>query len=136
MYQYDIYEMKSLYDACCDVIQRSPLTIIKDTYMFMHPVMRDIQIEASYTELVILINKIKPYTHHLNIRPKCNNNDDLSIFENVHTLILFGCTWITDVSALGNLHTLNLWSCTEITDVSALGNLHTLDISWCERITD
>src|SRR3972149_10762328 len=108
MYQYDIYEMKSLYDACCDVIQRSPLTIIKDTYMFMHPVMRDIQIEASYTELVILINKIKPYTHHLNIKTRCDKNDDLSIFENVHTLDLSWCTRITDVSMLGNLHTLDL----------------------------
>lgn len=86
----------------------------------------------------IISNKIKPndlksvkYLYVIN-----SIISDVSMFKNIHELLLYSCNYITDVSILKNVYNLYLVNCVNIKDVSSLSNCHNLVLSGCVNITD
>ena len=84
-----------------------------------------------YVSDVTVLNNL-----HTLILSGCIKIRDISPLNNIYKLILIECSGITDVSSLKDTCELNLMNCRGVTNVDSLKKVRKLNISWCPNITD
>jgi hypothetical protein len=65
-----------------------------------------------------------------------SNIKNVTMLNNVQTLVLSDCSYCSDFTTLSQMKTLDLTFCKRVQDTSSFGAIHYLDLSFCRSIRD
>jgi hypothetical protein len=82
----------------------------------------------------LLFNRLNDFANVYHLNMSVSIIASAPLFQNLQSVNLSYCKFLTDISALNNIHTVNLRGCSKLQDISPLSNSYNINISHCFEV--